>query len=166
MSFFLLGLILMSASCSAQVKSKTFQTTIDGLLNETVDTIGIHRFGKLMEAEKELVILDAREKVEFETSHIEGAKYVGYDKVDLNVMEGVDKKTPIVVYCSIGYRSEKIGEKLKEKGFTNVMNLYGGIFEWVNHEGEVEQDGIPTKQIHGFDKWWSRFLEKGEIILD
>lgn len=162
----LLVLTFMSASCSAQVKSKTFQGTIDGLLSETVDTIGIQRFEKLMKSETEIVILDAREPKEFETSHIEGAKCVGYEELDLSALESTKKNTPIVVYCSIGYRSEKVGEKLEEKGFTNVMNLYGGIFEWVNHNGAVEQNGTTTKQIHGYDKWWSRFLERGEIILD
>jgi len=33
------------------------------------------------------------------------------------------------VYCSLGIRSEVIAKKLKKAGYTNVFNLYGGIFE-------------------------------------
>ena len=41
----------------------------------------------------------------------------------------------IIVYCSIGVRSEDIGEKLKELGYTKILNLYGGIFDWKNKGG-------------------------------
>ena len=47
-------------------------------------------------------------------------------------VEDIARESTIVVYCSVGYRSEKIAEELDKLGFTNVSNLYGGIFEWIN----------------------------------
>jgi predicted sulfurtransferase len=78
----------------------------------------------------------------------------------------IDKNTPIVVYCSIGYRSEKVGEKLLNEGFT-VYNLYGGIFNWKNSNNPVvDNNEIATQKVHCFNQEWSKWLLKGEKIYD
>ena len=69
------------------------------------------------------ILLDARERKEFEISHLEGAVYTGYNKVEEEVLAKLPKNKPVVVYCSVGYRSERIGEKLKAMGFERVYNL-------------------------------------------
>jgi rhodanese-related sulfurtransferase len=77
-----------------------------------------------------------------------------------------DKNRLIVVYCSIGVRSEIIGKKLMKHGFTNVYNLYGGLFEWVNKGGSVFHKGIQTQKVHAYSKKWSRYLTKGIKIYE
>ena len=75
------------------------------------------------------------------------------------------KNTKIVVYCSLGIRSEDIAEKLKKAGYTNVLNLYGGIFEWKNNNYNVfSSGGKATEKVHTFSKEWSKWLLKGEKI--
>ncbi|MEZ4984799.1 MAG: rhodanese-like domain-containing protein [Saprospiraceae bacterium] len=66
------------------------------------------------------LFLDARERKEFEVSHLPGAHFIGYDDFDLSRVEKLDKGREVIVYCSVGYRSEKITEKLLAAGFTNV----------------------------------------------
>jgi predicted sulfurtransferase len=62
----------------------------------------------------------------------------------------------------VGYRSEKVGEKLQELGFQNVKNLYGGIFQWKNEGFEVENSlSMPTDSVHTYNKRWSKWLLKG-----
>ena len=60
-----------------------------------------------------VVLLDAREREEFEVSHIPNAHYVGYRKFEKEKLStfAPDKNSPIVVYCSIGVRSEQIAER-------------------------------------------------------
>ncbi|MBT8245957.1 MAG: rhodanese-like domain-containing protein [Winogradskyella sp.] len=114
------------------------------------------------------IILDTREFEEYAVSHLKGAIYVGYDFFDIDTIINriKDKGQPIVVYCSLGIRSETIGEKLKEAGYKNVKNLYGGIFEWKNKGFEVynSKEKI-TDSIHAFSKTWSKWLKKGKPIL-
>ena len=82
-------------------------------------------------------------------------------------LKGVDKETTIVVYCSVGYRSEKVGERLKKAGFKKVLNLYGGIFDWVNKGFPVyDNSGNQTKKVHAYDKSWGKWLTKGEKIYE
>ncbi|MEO9532213.1 MAG: rhodanese-like domain-containing protein [Crocinitomicaceae bacterium] len=122
-----------------------------------------------MSKNSSLYILDAREQSEYEISHIKGARFIGYDKFKIEVVKDIPKDAKVYVYCSIGYRSEKIGEKLQKDGFTNVYNLYGGIFNWANSGFPVEnKNGQPTKKVHGYNKKWAKWLneEKCEAKLD
>ncbi|HQU53084.1 MAG TPA: rhodanese-like domain-containing protein [Saprospiraceae bacterium] len=106
-----------------------------------------------------IVLLDAREPEEFAISHIPGAKCIGYKAWDKALLQNIPKDKPIVVYCSIGYRSEKIAEKITRLGYTQVKNLYGSIFEWVNQGFPVEDESNHvTQSVHGFNEKWSKWI--------
>ncbi len=118
---------------------------------------------------KNVVLLDAREKAEYETSHLKHAIWSGYDFFDLEKIESLipEKEQPIVVYCSIGARSEDIGEKLEEAGYTNVKNLYGGIFLWKNLGNPVyNSSNKVTDKVHVFSKEWASLLTNGDKIYN
>ncbi|MEN8702601.1 MAG: rhodanese-like domain-containing protein [Polaribacter sp.] len=114
------------------------------------------------------ILLDARNQNEFQVSHLKNAIRVGYDDFKLKqVIPKLpkDKDAKIVVYCSLGIRSENIAYKLMQEGYTNVYNLYGGIFEWKNANFEVVDTlGNPTEKVHTFNKSWSKWLYKGKKV--
>ncbi len=110
------------------------------------------------------LILDAREKEEYDVSHLKNAIWVGYSKFQLASVETKlkNRESEIVVYCSIGVRSEDIGEKLMKAGYSDVKNLYGGIFEWKNKGYPVYDDQEKeTEKVHAFSKHWGKLLTKG-----
>lgn len=109
-------------------------------------------------------ILDTREKREFEVSAIKGAHWVGYKRFELSQTNHLNKDQPILLYCSVGYRSEKVGEQLRADGFKYVFNLYGGIFEWKNQGYPVYHGDKETDKVHGFSKMWGMWLNKGEKV--
>lgn len=114
---------------------------------------------------QEAVILDTREKEEFSVSHLESARWVGYETFSMESVSDIPKDEPIVVYCSIGARSQEIGKKLKAAGYQHVYNLYGGIFHWVNEENLVfTPDTIQTERVHAYSKMWGMWLNKGEKV--
>ncbi|MGY6522769.1 MAG: rhodanese-like domain-containing protein [Mongoliitalea sp.] len=110
------------------------------------------------------LLLDTREKKEFAVSHMKGAILVGYDHFSLANIPEKDKNKPIVVYCSIGVRSQDIGKQLKAAGFTQVYNLYGGIFHWVNEGNPVYQGNKPTNKVHAYNRIWGVWLTEGEKV--
>ena len=66
------------------------------------------------------------------------AIHVGYKNLTVEqYQDQLNKHQPIIVYCSIGVRSEEIGEKLKTAGFENVKNLRGGLFKWFNENRQI-----------------------------
>ena len=122
---------------------------------------------KNLQQKNKVIILDSREPVEFKVSHIEGAILVGYNHFRLSSLpDSVDKKTPIVVYCTLGVRSEVIANQLIENGYTDVKNLYGGISEWKNKD-YIVIDSIQrmTENIHVYSKKWGKWLTKGNPIF-
>ena len=117
----------------------------------------------------DVILLDAREISEYTVSHLQDAIHVGYDDFDVSTVSNsiTDKSSKIVVYCSIGVRSEDIAEDLKKAGYANVYNLFGGIFEWKNNDFTVYNNkDEPTENVHAFSKKWSQWLLKGNKIYD
>ncbi|MDQ6763829.1 MAG: rhodanese-like domain-containing protein [Bacteroidota bacterium] len=111
--------------------------------------------------------LDAREKKEYDVSHIKNAVYVGYDDFNFSRLSNIPKGDEIIVYCSIGKRSENITKKLVEAGYGNVSNLYGGIFEWVNRGyGVVDLNNKATDTVHAYGRFWGRWLDKGVKVCN
>ncbi|MCI5055831.1 MAG: rhodanese-like domain-containing protein [Flavobacteriales bacterium] len=164
MKYFTLGFMLLgwftSFFAQDKVEGAAYGMMLKGLLSHSVNEITVPELRK----EKEVVLLDARELREFEVSHIKEALFVGYDNYDLSVLDEVPKEKRIVVYCSVGYRSEKIAEKIKALGYQDVSNLYGGIFEWKNQDGLVVNDRGHTEDVHAYDKVWGVWLKKGRKI--
>ncbi|PCJ84688.1 MAG: rhodanese [Flavobacteriales bacterium] len=133
---------------------------LKALLSHSVNEVNV----KEVIGDTTIVFLDAREKREYEVSHIKTAKWVGYDDFKMKRVDAIPKNKKVVVYCSVGYRSEKIAEKLMESGYTEVSNLYGGIFEWKNQENPVYNKNGEMEKIHAYDKTWGIWLNKGEKV--
>lgn len=133
-----------------------FQKAIETYLSFSVPVISC---GSLYENMDQFIILDARESTEYQVSHLKNARFVGHDQFSLEDLSDMDKSKPIVVYCSIGYRSEKIGEKLQKSGFTKVYNLFGSIFEWVNQGFPVyDAGGSRVLKVHTYNRKWSKWV--------
>jgi rhodanese-related sulfurtransferase len=110
-------------------------------------------------------VLDTREKEEFETSHLQNAKWVGYETFELKNIQNLDKNKPVLVYCTVGARSQDIGQRLKDAGFKQVYNLYGGIIHWSNEKKPLFKDNLPTKKVHTYNRVWSVWLNNGEKVF-
>jgi rhodanese-related sulfurtransferase len=143
------------------------QKTLDHLLNQyntrSIPYISVEEL-RMLQINGDVTILDTREDEEFKVSHIDGAILTGFNHFSSEQISEVikDKDTPIIVYCSLGIRSEIVGEKLKKAGYTNVQNLYGGIFEWKNKEYPIlNRQNKKTDSVHAFSKAWSKWLDKG-----
>ena len=156
-------LILWKASLYGQ---ETLEEVLNKYNHKKVPYIAVAELKSLQQKNK-VVILDSRELDEFKVSHIEGAILVGYNHFRLSSLpDSIDKKTPIVVYCTLGVRSEVIANQLIENGYTDVKNLYGGISEWKNKD-YIVIDSIQrmTENIHVYSKKWGKWLTKGNPIF-
>ena len=146
-----------------QIKSKSYKTLLNTLYKKEVPLVSCDQAEKASGA----VFLDTRARPEYEVSHIKGAEWVGYDDFTLDRVRHLPKSTPIVVYCSVGVRSERIGKQLLDAGYQRVYNLYGSLFEWVNQgKPVVDASGQPTQKVHAYSKTWGIWLQKGEKVYD
>ncbi|MGM0579099.1 MAG: rhodanese-like domain-containing protein [Bacteroidota bacterium] len=156
----LLSFLQSLVACGQQ----TYDQKLQSLYKNTVSLIQPQEVKEKLNWE-DVVILDTRSAKEYSVSHLPNAKFVGYDHFDISQVEDIPKDKEVIVYCSVGYRSEKIGEKLQEAGFENVSNIYGGIFQWKNEDLDaVNQKGEVTDSVHVYNKRWGKWLEEGKGI--
>ncbi|MEL6676154.1 MAG: rhodanese-like domain-containing protein [Bacteroidota bacterium] len=153
----------MSCTQAQRVESAAYDLMLKGLLDNSVPEKTVKEIGD----PASFVVLDAREAPEYAVSHLQDAQWVGYDDFSLERVANLPKDKPILVYCSVGYRSEKISEKLLAEGFQEVYNLYGGIFEWMNQEKPlVNSANQPTEKVHAYNQTWGTWLRKGEKVYE
>lgn len=146
----------------AQVQKTSFNRMLKIMLSKSTPTIDVPQAAL---GANTYTFLDARERNEFEVSHIANARYVGVSEFKMSTVADLPKNKAIVVYCSIGKRSEDLTLKLQKAGFTNVKNLYGGIFEWVNQGHPVfDMNNKATTKVHAYNKFWGKWLERGTKV--
>ncbi len=155
-------LLLLSIIVSAHGQ-QAFDEKMNSLYKRTVPLIKASQ----LKEKSNVILLDTRSPEEFKVSHIAGAQMIDYDNFKMTDVESIDKNAEVIVYCSVGYRSERIGERLQKIGFTNVKNLYGGIFDWKNQDLEVlNKNEQSTDSVHTYNRAWSKWLYKGIKVYD
>lgn len=75
------------------------------------------------------MLLDVREPWEFETCAIEGAQLTPMREIP-DACEELDREREIVLICHHGIRSRQVGYYMEQMGFTNLINLSGGVDAW------------------------------------
>jgi rhodanese-related sulfurtransferase len=106
------------------------------------------------------MLIDCRAAEEHAMSHLPNARLIE-PNVDLEeAAADLDRKQPIVLYCSVGIRSSKMAEQFQKLGYTHVSNLEGSIFEWANEGLPMFQNAKPTDVVHPFNQKWGRLLNE------
>jgi rhodanese-related sulfurtransferase len=84
------------------------------------------------------VIVDVREKDEWDEEHISDAVHMSRGTMELDVEEKVpDKSATIICHCGGGGRSALAAESLQKMGYKNVRSMAGGFKAW-------KAAGLPT----------------------
>jgi len=162
-----ISILFFGLSSPSYGAESDFLRMVDSLTSKTIPFIQPGQLDKLIKDKTPFHLLDAREPNEFAVSHIQGSVNIGYDNLDEKQLYALPKNETIVVYCSLGARSEKVGEKLKKKGYQKLYNLDGGIFNWVNlGYPVVDGNGNVTQKIHAYSKRWGKWLTRGEKIYE
>jgi len=155
-----LCLLAVHTGCSQDLTWRTVQKMIATEYPD-VPTISTDSLGERLSdsTPRRPVLLDARSPDEYAVSHLRGARCVEPDADAYPSLDTLAADRPIVVYCSVGYRSAGVARTLQEQGFTNVFNLKGSIFRWANEARPVYRNGRPVNVVHPYDASWGTLLE-------
>lgn len=85
-------------------------------------------------------ILDVRKPGEFESSHIQGAKFITLQDLESRIKE-VPADKSVLLHCAGGYRSMIAVSMLKRKGYNNLINVRKGFGGLKSLEGLVLEEG-------------------------
>jgi len=86
----------------------------------------------------EAIVVDVREKDEWEQGHIPGATHIGRGTIEFDIEEEIpDRNATIICHCGGGGRSALAAETLQKMGYKNVRSMAGGLRAW-------KAAGLPT----------------------
>src|SRR5215471_11630445 len=110
---------------------------------------------------QDIVLVDVREKHEWNEGYIPGAIHVPRGFLELQIEEAVpDKSKTVVLYCAGGVRSLIAGSTLKQMGYQNAISMSGGFGQWKTNGYSFVQ---PRLMSEAQAKRYSRHLLVPEV---
>lgn len=106
---------------------------LKGLFGKGVEEITVDEL-----EDKDIKVIDVRNKADYRQGHIPGAINIPYDEFEKDhaKLAKFDQEEEIAVNCKVGMSSQKITRLLNEAGYENAKSLKGGIKAW---KGELEK---------------------------
>lgn len=102
-------------------------------------------------------LIDVRGSDEYQVSRLPGAE--NYPSAAAIAAAHPDRDQPIVVYCSVGYRSAEVAAELARLGYGEVYNLRHSIFAWANANRPMVNASGPTDKAHPYNFIWGKLLD-------
>ena len=112
------AMLLVLTGCGGRTVENTYQQITQETAKEMMDA-------------GDVVVLDVRERDEFDAGHIPGALLLPVGTITKDAAAAVigDLDTVVLVYCRSGNRSKTASRALADLGYTNVYE-FGGINTW------------------------------------
>ncbi len=162
---FLVGIVLIAVGPGSYRKVGEIQTLdaqTESLRNEYpgFEHLRPATLASLMEANRNVLIIDVRRAEEFQVSHIPGAAHLDNADKIARYLATAAPLPEFVVFCSAsGVRSARLLREMPEKWPLTGANLAGGIFAWAN-EGRplINEAGEAVRQVHPESRFHGRFL--------
>jgi len=104
------------------------KTTFENYLYLNMKEISVQELKEKKDSGEDFQLIDVREDFEYEMSNL-GGTLIPLGGI-LIESEKIDKSKPVVVMCRSGKRSAAAIMQLEQRGFTNLINLKGGILAW------------------------------------
>lgn len=124
----------------------------------TVESISVQQLAAWLERDRPSpTLIDVRQDAEYAVSHLPGARHL--PSVAAIQQAKIPADASLVLYCSVGYRSARLAEQLRDAGYPNVMNLEGSIFEWYNRGYPVVVNQEPVQRVHPYSRTWGWLLK-------
>jgi rhodanese-related sulfurtransferase len=128
-----LGVVLL-AGCSSPNLAVDQEVSVD-TSSQAVKSISVDQAYQLYQDGE--AFLDVRTPAEWEQAHIPGATLLPLNELESRLNE-LPRDLDLVVYCRSGNRSLQASKILLEAGFNGVLNMQGGLNDWINRGYEVD----------------------------
>ena len=97
-------------------------------LSQLPDTVDIATV-KALQGREDVMLIDVREPGEYQAGHIPGITLIPMKQVPSRLAE-IPKDKTVILTCRSGNRSGQVAEFLRQRGYTAVHNMKGGILAW------------------------------------
>jgi rhodanese-related sulfurtransferase len=108
--------------------------TLEQMVREAkaaINEVSIAEVKKMIDNKEDIILLDVRDKEEYETGHIPGAINISRGTLELKSHLIIpDKTKKIIVYCGLDLRSPLATRSLNDFGYKKAINMIGGLKAW------------------------------------
>lgn len=147
--FVALSLFIGLAACNAQTGK---------------EVLNPHAFKAKMQEERTKYIIDVRTPKEYNNGAIVDAVNIDWNGGKFQEqVAGLDKNTPVFVYCKSGGRSGRAAQMLQELGFQHIYDLDGGITNWQAQGMKTTKDNEPLKGMNMKD--YNQLLNEEKLVM-
>jgi sulfur-carrier protein adenylyltransferase/sulfurtransferase len=147
----------------------TYRDLLQQVKGEIEEVDSTQALDSLRDSERGCVIVDVREREEWDEGHLPGAVHVPRGHLESRIERALpDKSRPVLVYCASGNRSAFAAKTLEELGYDHVVSLAGGFTDWKRNGNPFE---IPEALDESKRRRYSRHLlipevgEEGQLKL-
>jgi molybdopterin/thiamine biosynthesis adenylyltransferase/rhodanese-related sulfurtransferase len=147
----------------------TYRDLLQQVKGEIDEVDSSQALDSLRDSERGCVIVDVREREEWDEGHLPGAVHVPRGHLESRIESAApDKSRPVLVYCASGNRSAFAAKTLEELGYDHVVSLAGGFTDWKRNGNPFE---IPEALDESKRRRYSRHLlipevgEEGQLKL-
>jgi rhodanese-related sulfurtransferase len=132
---------------------------------DSIAKVGPEDFNKGISG-KDVQVLDVRTAGEFKTGHIQNALQADWNNKEqfTERLKYIDKEKPVYIYCLAGGRSSAAADWMRKNGYTNVVELVGGINAWKKAEKPLE--GVVIEKQMTIEEYWAKIPKDKTVLVD
>ena len=131
-----IGFFIYKSSKTNKTTTSNNSTTTTAAKTNEIRHVSMDDIVKIMNENKDYVIVDVRTPDEYKEGHIPNAINIPNETINETVYNKLkDKNQLILIYCRSGSRSRQAAYKMQKLGYTNLVD-FGGIINW---KGKIEK---------------------------
>lgn len=140
----------------------SFQAYCAAPENIQISSISAKDLSYALEHSRErIVLLDARSNKEYNISHIEDSKRLGFKDFSIERIWMLDRKSRVIVYSAHEKRALLTAQYLTLMGFTDIQLLKQGLIGWKNTGNEIFDKDGKTDKVHVGSRTNLKLLKSG-----
>ena len=131
-----IGFFIYKSSKTNKTTTSNSTATTNAAKTNEIRHVSMDDIVKIMDENKDYVIIDVRTPDEYKEGHIPNAINIPNETINETVYNKLkDKNQLILIYCRSGSRSRQAAYKMQKLGYTNLVD-FGGIINW---KGKIEK---------------------------
>lgn len=138
----------------------------NGQSNKGFKSVTVKEFSEKLAENPDAVLIDVRTPGEYADGHLQNAVNIDWKGNDFDTqVSNLDKSKPVYLYCLSGGRSTAAANFLKEEGFSEVIEMDGGMMKWRSEKMPETKEASATKETGMTKKQFDALLDTDKVVL-
>ncbi len=143
-----------------------FVSSCIGQSTEGFVSVKPQEFSEKLEKSPEAILIDVRTPQEYADGHLKNATNINWNGDDFGKQVAeLDKSKPIFIYCLSGGRSKAAANFLKQEGFTDIVEMDGGMMKWRSEKMPETKEAGSSKNTGMTMQDFEKMVDTDKVVL-